>query len=41
VLVLTTAAQIEDAGALADPSAWRVLEPWMPLTGAGLEILSA
>jgi homoserine kinase len=41
VLVLTTAAQIEDARALADRSVWRALEPGMPLTGASLEILSA
>ena len=41
VLVLTTAAQVEDARALADPSVWRVLEPGMPLTGASLETLSA
>ena len=40
VLVLTTAAQVEDARALADQSVWRVLEPGMPLTGATLERLS-
>jgi homoserine kinase len=41
LLVLTTAAQIEDARALADHSVWRVLEPGMPATGASLETLSA
>ncbi len=41
VLVLTTAAQIEDARAVGDPSAWRVLEPGIPVTGASLERLSA
>jgi homoserine kinase len=40
VLVLTTAAQIEDVRAVADPSVWRVLEPGMPVTGASLERLS-
>ncbi len=40
VLVLTTAAQIEDARALADQSVWEVLEPGMPVTGASLERLS-
>jgi len=40
VLVLTTAAQIEDARALGDQSVWRVLEPGVPLTGASLERLS-
>ena len=39
VLVLTTAAQIEDSRALADPSGWRVLTPGMPVTGASLERL--
>jgi homoserine kinase len=41
LLVLTTAAQIEDARALADHCVWRVLEPGMPATGASLETLSA
>ncbi len=41
MLVLTTAAQIEDARALADQSVWQVLEPGMPVTGATLEILSS
>ena len=40
VLVLTTAAQIEDARTLADEFVWRVLEPGMPVTGASLERLS-
>ena len=40
VLVLTTAAQLEEARALADQSVWRVLEPGMPVTGASLERLS-
>ena len=40
VLVLTTAAQIEDARTLADQFVWRVLEPGMPVTGASLERLS-
>jgi homoserine kinase len=40
VLVLTTAAQIEDARALGDQSVWQVLEPGVPLTGATLERLS-
>ena len=40
VLVLTTAAQIEDARTLADQSVWRVLEPGIPVTGATLERLS-
>jgi homoserine kinase len=39
VLVLTTAAQLEDARAQADPSVWRVLEPGIPATGASLERL--
>jgi homoserine kinase len=39
VLVLTTAAQIEDAHTLADHSVWRVLQPGMPATGATLERL--
>lgn len=39
VLVLTTAAQIEEARAMADQSVWQVLEPGMPLAGATLEIL--
>ena len=40
VLVLSTAAQLEDARAVADQSVWQVLEPGMPLTGASLERLS-
>ena len=40
VLVLSTAAQLEDARAVADQSVWRVLEPGMPVTGASLERLS-
>ena len=40
VLVLTTAAQIEDARSLADQFVWRVLEPGTPVTGASLERLS-
>ena len=40
VLVLTTAAQIEDARALADQSIWQVLEPGIAVTGATLEMLS-
>lgn len=40
VLVLTNAAHLEEARALADQSVWRVLEPGMPLTGASLEGLS-
>jgi len=40
VLVLTTAAQIEDARTLADQFVWRALEPGMPVTGASLERLS-
>ncbi len=41
VLVLTTPAQVEAAGALGDQSVWRVLAPGMPVTGASLERLSA
>jgi homoserine kinase len=37
VLVLSTAAHIEDARSLADHGVWRVLEPGIPLTGASLE----
>jgi homoserine kinase len=40
VLVLTTAAQIEEARALVDKSVWRVLEPGIPATGATLERLA-
>jgi len=40
VLVLTTAAGIDDARALVDHSVWRVLEPGIPATGASLERLS-
>jgi homoserine kinase len=37
VLVLTTAAQLEDARSQADQSVWRVLQPGIPATGASLE----
>jgi homoserine kinase len=40
VLVLTTAAQIENAREVPDRSVWRVLEPRMPVTGARLARLS-
>ena len=40
VLVLTTAARLQDARALGDQSGWRVLEPGMPPAGATLERLS-
>jgi len=39
VLVLTTAAQLQDARAQGDRSVWRVLQPGMPVTGASLERL--
>lgn len=37
VLVLTTAAQLEDARAQGDPSVWRVLQPGVPHIGARLD----
>lgn len=39
VLVLTTAAQLQEAGAQGDPAVWQVLQPGIPLTGASLERL--
>src|SRR5450631_4508746 len=36
VLVLTTAAQLQEAGAQADPAVWQVLQPGIPHTGANL-----
>jgi homoserine kinase len=40
VLVLTTPAQLQDALAQGDRAVWRVLQPGIPATGAGLERLS-
>jgi len=40
VLVLTTAAQLEDVRALGDRSVWQVLQPGIPDSGASLERLS-
>jgi len=37
VLVLTTPWQVEDARSQGDPSVWRVLQPGVAVTGAGLE----
>jgi homoserine kinase len=39
VLVLSTAAQLQDARAQGDPSVWRVLQPGIPPAGASLERL--
>jgi homoserine kinase len=41
VLVLTTAAQLQDARAQGDPAVWQVLQPGIPLTGASLHRLFA
>jgi len=41
VLVLTTAAGLQDACAMADPSVWRVLQPGIPAYGASLERVPA
>ncbi len=39
VLVLTTAAQLQEARAQGDRSVWQVLQPGIPVTGASLERL--
>jgi homoserine kinase len=39
VLVLTTAAQLQEARAQGDRSVWQVLQPGIPVTGASLEML--
>jgi homoserine kinase len=40
VLVLTTAAQVDDARAQGDPAVWRVLQPGIPASGAILARLA-
>jgi homoserine kinase len=41
VLVLTTAAHLQDARAAGDQAVWQVLQPGIPATGASLERLSS